>query len=331
MMGMLAIKFYPESDKPEFIQAAQEYQDIWNKEGKRIVDVIEKTSGLKFVEKSINALVFEGRSCSYPLLLRESYPKEVKKAMLIHELCHRLLSGNNVKIEAKDSTKKSLEVHKAINLILYDIWAELYGRSFADRMVEKESKLAIVYRKAWKWALSFNKEDGAKKFLELKNIRMEKAHRSIRRCNMDDAQEVLSVINRSNADAYGKIIPPEYFKEPVFTYDNILKKFSEMTFYAYELKGRIVGVAALQTESQHSGHIRFVYILPEQQRKGIGTSLVSYIEAEARKLGLKNLRVPYVDTNARWAINFYIKLGYKVVEKREKPWGYDLFFEKELQ
>lgn len=78
------------------------------------------------------------------------------------------------------------------------------------------------------------------------------------------------------------------------------------------------------------GYVRFVYILPEHQRKGIGTSLVTYIEVEARKLGLRKLIVPYVDVNAYWAINFYIKLGFKVVEKREKPWGYDLFFEKEL-
>ncbi|MBO3808638.1 MAG: GNAT family N-acetyltransferase, partial [Candidatus Brockarchaeota archaeon] len=74
----------------------------------------------------------------------------------------------------------------------------------------------------------------------------------------------------------------------------------------------------------------FVYVLPEHQRKGVGTSLVTHVEAEARRLGLKKLRVPYVDANAYWAINFYMKLGYRVVDKREKPWGYDLFFEKTL-
>ena len=154
---------------------------------------------------------------------------------------------------------------------------------------------------------------------------------SIRKCDVNDVEQALSAINKSNAEAYRKIIPPEYFKEPVFTYDELLKKFSEMTFYAYELEGRIVGVAALQIESPCLGYVRFVYILPEHQRKGIGTSLVTYIEAEARKLGVKKLKVPYVDINAQWAISFYTKLGYKIVEKRKKPWGHDLFFEKEPQ
>lgn len=153
---------------------------------------------------------------------------------------------------------------------------------------------------------------------------------SVRKADIKDASEVLSVINKSNAEAYRKIIPPKYFKEPVFTYGELLKKFSEMTFYTFELKGEIVGVAALQTESQCLGNVRFVYVLPEHQRKGAGTSLVTYIEAEARKLGLKTLRVPYVNVNAYWAINFYTKLGYKVVDKRKKPWGYNFFFEKAL-
>ncbi|MDI6905310.1 MAG: GNAT family N-acetyltransferase [Candidatus Bathyarchaeia archaeon] len=154
---------------------------------------------------------------------------------------------------------------------------------------------------------------------------------SIRKANVSDASKVLCVINRSNAEAYRKIIPPEYFKEPVFTYEDILKKFEEMRFYIYELEDMAVGVAALQTEIDHSGSVRFVYVLPEHQRKGIGTSLVKYIEGEAIKLGFEKLRVPYVDMNAHWAISFYKKLGYKVVDKGAKAWGYDLFLEKVLE
>ena len=164
---MLIIKFHPESNKREFIQAAKEYQSIWKEDGKRIVDAIEKASTLKFVEKLINALIFEGRSRSYPLQLRASYSKEVKKARLIHELCHRLLSGNNLEVKIKYGTKKHLVVHKQINLILYDIWADLYGKGFADEMVKEESNLAPYYKKAWEYALSFTREERMKKFLEL--------------------------------------------------------------------------------------------------------------------------------------------------------------------
>jgi len=153
---------------------------------------------------------------------------------------------------------------------------------------------------------------------------------NVRKSDTKDVRKVLYVINKSNAEAFKKIIPPEYFKEPVFTYDELLKKFREMTFYSYELKGEIIGVAALQVESESLGNLRFAYVLPEHQRKGVGTSLVTYIEAEARKLKLETLRVFYVDINAHWAINFYTKLDYTVADKRKKSWGYDLFFEKVL-
>lgn len=153
---------------------------------------------------------------------------------------------------------------------------------------------------------------------------------SIRKADIRDASEVLSVINRSNAQAYRKIIPPEYFKEPVFTLDHILEKFKEMSFHIYEVEGKAVGVAALQKESKSAGNLRLVYVLPEHQRKGVGASLVRHIEWEAMKLGFRKIRVPYVDMNAHWAINFYEKLGYKLAYKRRKPWGYDLFFEKVL-
>ncbi len=153
---------------------------------------------------------------------------------------------------------------------------------------------------------------------------------NVRKSDIKDVREVLRVINRSNAEAFKKIIPPVYFREPVFTYDEFLKKIKEMTFYSYKLKGEIIGVAALQVESGSLGNVRFVYVLPQHQRKGVGTSLVTCIEAEARKLKLETLRVPYVDINAYRAINFYKKLGYTVVDKHKNPWGYDLFFEKVL-
>jgi len=153
---------------------------------------------------------------------------------------------------------------------------------------------------------------------------------SVYRADVKDIEVILFVINKSNSQAYRKIIPPEHFKEPVFTREELSQKFREMTFFIYELEDESVGVAALQIEDEELGYVRFVYVLPEHQRKGVGTSLVTYIEAEARRLGLKKLRVPYVDRNANWATNFYTKLGYEVADKRKKPWGYDLFFEKSL-
>jgi len=167
---MLNIKFYIDHDDKDLKEAANEYQRIWDEEGRRIVRAIEKISGLKIKEKVINAIVFEGISYSRPLSLRASYPTDIKKGTLVHELCHRLMSGNfpQRKVIIKDYEAWSLKNHKNINLVLYDIWVDLYGKEVADRNVEVESGRKPLYKKAWDWALVLSKEEREKKFSEVK-------------------------------------------------------------------------------------------------------------------------------------------------------------------
>jgi hypothetical protein len=163
---MLQINFYPESNKKEYIKAAEEYQKIWGKEGAKIVKVIEKYSGLTFKTKVINALTFEGISYSMPMQLRSSYNSSRKKAALIHELIHRLLIDNNFWFKQKNFTE---EVHKVIDLILYDIWVDLLGKDGAEDNKKVEISYGNpAYKKAWEWALSFSKEERAKKFKKMR-------------------------------------------------------------------------------------------------------------------------------------------------------------------
>lgn len=162
---MLEINFYSKENNNDLVQAVREYQQVWDTEGENITNVIQKNAGLNFEESKIKAIIHEAMSTSHPLQLRASYPVDIKKATLIHELCHILLSDNNIKIE--DAKQISLEVHKLIFLILYDIWLELYGKKFAEDMVEVESKRNEIYEKAWNWALSFSKEDRSKQFFKL--------------------------------------------------------------------------------------------------------------------------------------------------------------------
>jgi hypothetical protein len=61
--------------------AADEYRDIWAKEGRRIVASMERTTGLRFDPGPIEVSVYEGPSYSgerggRPMLLRASYPAE---------------------------------------------------------------------------------------------------------------------------------------------------------------------------------------------------------------------------------------------------------------
>ena len=151
----------------------------------------------------------------------------------------------------------------------------------------------------------------------------------IERATPDDVKEILMVINTSNREAYVNVIPREHFREPVLSLNKLLADFERMVFYVYRDEGRIVGVAALHAEGEETGRIRWVYILPGYQRKGIGTALVTHLERKAREIGLRRLRLLTVG-GATWAICFYGKLGYELAVRIERPWGFDVFMEKEL-
>jgi len=162
---MIKINFYPESDREKYVKAAKEYTEIWNKSGKKTFKSIEKISGLKFKTKLINAVTYKGHSNAFPLRLRSEYSRIDKEAVLTHELCHRLLDDNHFYFF--DTTNLSQDIHKTIDLILYDIWVLLLGKKCADERVDKEIGYGDVnYKNAWEWALSFDKKTRKQKFKE---------------------------------------------------------------------------------------------------------------------------------------------------------------------
>ncbi len=167
----MQINFYPESNNPKFEKAAIQYNKIWEKDGKKIIRTIEKVSGLRFGEKVINAVTFGGNSVSIPLELKSEVPIKNMKGTLVHELCHRLIAGNNAHIHySEDRYKYFIEYHKPVTLILYDIWIELYGKDYAARQIEYEmssvwkGKAISPYKIVWVWALGMTKEEKQKKF-----------------------------------------------------------------------------------------------------------------------------------------------------------------------
>ena len=167
---MLKINFYPEQNNPDFEKASIEYTKLWEGEGNKIVATIEEVSGLKFKEKIINALVFDDVSYSVPLQLTANVTLERKRGALVHELCHRLVVRNNIKVESRKSYNSwILAIHKHIDLVLYDVWVKLYGENFAKREIKYEISLwnrkgISPYKIAWDWALSMTKEGRRNEF-----------------------------------------------------------------------------------------------------------------------------------------------------------------------
>src|SRR5262245_4789741 len=152
-----------------FTDAADAYRRLWADEGDAIIQGLERASGLKFLERDVNAIVFEGASSSgfgsTPMRLRASYPADVKKATLAHELGHRM----NTQLRTRPP---DVDEHRLLFLDLDDVWESLGGKEFADRQVVVESgrKGIYDYETAWKWALALGKEQRASRFAEIVQV-----------------------------------------------------------------------------------------------------------------------------------------------------------------
>lgn len=155
------LRFSPQSDT--FADATKEYQAIWAAEGNKMIDAMERVTRLTFVENRVQVTVFEGVSRSggpgSPMRMRASYPADTKKATLVHELGHRHLS--QLKVRPLD-----VDEHRLLFLVLYEIWVDVYGESFANAQVnvEKQRRGIYDYEAAWNWALELGKDGRSARF-----------------------------------------------------------------------------------------------------------------------------------------------------------------------
>lgn len=135
-----------------FQRATREYDSLWTRDGERMVQALERAARLSFADIGdtlIQVQVFEGVSNSgnrpQPMQLRASYPIDIKKAALMHELGHRLQGG---------LPRASRDEHPHLFLWLYEAWADVYGTAFARDQVAVERGRGGVYPAAWDSALA---------------------------------------------------------------------------------------------------------------------------------------------------------------------------------
>lgn len=161
------VVFRAESDS--FATARNEYEALWRAEGARIVEVMERISGIRFdsppyADTLIGAIVFEGVSYSgfreRPMRLRASYPADTKRATLVHELGHRLQTG---------VAERGEDEHEVLFLWLYDTWVQLWGREFADAQVLVERARRGPYPRAWDAALGLDATARAARWRSLRD------------------------------------------------------------------------------------------------------------------------------------------------------------------
>jgi hypothetical protein len=166
--SQVTLTFASQNRNQAFDAAADEYRRMWDAEGSKIIEAMERISTLKFPEKRVEVEIYEGVSFAGlrigkdgnpvgirgPVRMRASYRADAKKGSLIHELGHRM----NVQLRKRP---KEIDDHRLLFLYLYDLYEDLYGKEFADGQVAfgRTLKGLYDYDAAWTWALAMNRQE----------------------------------------------------------------------------------------------------------------------------------------------------------------------------
>jgi len=134
----------------------------------------------------------------------------------------------------------------------------------------------------------------------------------IRKSASEDLDEIFNVINDA-AIAYRGAIPPDQWHDPYMTRDELQSQIDEgVRFFCYEDGDEIIGVMGIQ-DKEDVVLIRHAYVRTMRRNRGIGTTLLLNLIKDSRKPVLIGTWKA-----AHWAISFYEKNGFSMVDEEEK-------------
>lgn len=134
----------------------------------------------------------------------------------------------------------------------------------------------------------------------------------IKQLSSKDTGVMYKVINKA-ARAYQGIIPEDCYHEPYMPEQELQREMASMTFFGWEEERRVVGVIGFQPVKDVT-LVRHVYVLPEYQRKDVGTKLLNHVKQMTKT---KRLLVG-TWADATWAIQFYQKHGFKLMPEKDE-------------
>ncbi len=134
----------------------------------------------------------------------------------------------------------------------------------------------------------------------------------IRECKPSDKPVIFLIINEA-ATAYKGIIPADRYHEPYMPMDELEKEMADgVNFFGYEENSVLIGVMGIQDKGEVC-LIRHAYVRTQHRNLGIGKKLLKFIKEQTEKPILIGT---WADTD--WAIGFYSKNGFKLLDKIEK-------------
>jgi N-acetylglutamate synthase-like GNAT family acetyltransferase len=134
----------------------------------------------------------------------------------------------------------------------------------------------------------------------------------IRKGTDKDFNEIYTIINDA-AIAYKGAIPPDRWHEPYMTKEELNAEIQDgVQFSCYVDDQEILGVMGIQDKGDVK-LIRHAYVRTKQRQKGIGTLLLQeLINNSTKPILIGTWRA------ADWAIRFYEKRGFCLVDEDEK-------------
>jgi N-acetylglutamate synthase-like GNAT family acetyltransferase len=134
----------------------------------------------------------------------------------------------------------------------------------------------------------------------------------IRQCANSDLAAICEIIN-DGAQAYKGIIPPDRWKEPYMTQDELRQEIAEgVIFWGHEEENRLVAVMGMQ-HVQDVTLIRHAYVRTASRNRGIGGKLLAHL----RKQTTRSILIG-TWADAVWAVRFYETHGFHRVPADEK-------------
>ena len=134
----------------------------------------------------------------------------------------------------------------------------------------------------------------------------------ISECKKKEIFNILYVINDA-AIKYKDVIPDNCWHEPYMSKQELVNEFCNgVRMYGYKKNNKLIGVMGVQ-KLRNVTLIRHAYTLTHYQGIGIGKLLMEYL------LEMNQSTCWLVGTwnNATWAIQFYKKFGFILLEKKE--------------
>jgi len=134
----------------------------------------------------------------------------------------------------------------------------------------------------------------------------------IRQCQLQDIKRIYFIINEA-AKAYQGKIPADCYHQPYMNMEELEREAKRMTFFGWEINGELVGIMGFEPIKDVT-LIRQAYVLPQWQKQGIGSRLLSHLK------GLVTNPRLLVGTwaNAHWTIAFYKKHGFSLLPNKDE-------------